>query len=81
MDIIVVSNYKLLFSFFAQAMRWIDDGKIIGPRSLLSDEDRVRIYDELASTYERDMLSIAQYQAHKLAAQCVHKYLLGEQRK
>ena len=57
-------------------MKWID-GSIIGPRNELSNEDRVKIYNVIAGSYERDIVDIAQYQAHKMAAKFINVYLKG----
>ena len=57
-------------------MKWID-GSIIGPRNELTNEDRVKIYNVIAGSYERDMVDIAQYQAHKMAAKFIDVYLKG----
>ena len=59
-------------------MKWIE-GLIIGPRNELSNEDLVRIYNLIAASYEKDMVGIAKYQAHKMAAKFIDVYLKGKE--
>ena len=58
-------------------MRWVEEN-IVCPRSELSNEDRVRIYNVTADSYEGHVVEKRCYKAHKMAAETVDKYLKGK---
>ena len=51
-------------------MRWVQEN-IVCPRSELSNEDRVRIYNVTADSYEGHVVEKCCYKAHKMAADTV----------